>query len=124
MSSNSSAKNPGPPRDLADRLYSAAEDGDLKELESLIDEWAARNEDPPNDFTPDNLKFVLFRAIHAEKLSSTHFLLQRGPSVEDYQVSGDVLQSDPGVKPDMYQLLLNYGWNINNMASSGWPLLM
>ncbi len=117
------AKKMSAARNISEEVVSAAGRGDLESLESLIDEWIAEDELPPNDFTPKKLRYALYTAICRNQVPAAWLLLKRGAIADGDAAEAAATATFPATRPETCQLLIDHGWHINEHTSDGLTML-
>ncbi|KAL8952170.1 MAG: hypothetical protein Q9222_001908 [Ikaeria aurantiellina] len=101
-------------------LTEAAERGDLSTIQRLLEAWPSEPNPPElssGDYAPElwPFKAVLFRAMEKGNTDIAAYILQRGLRIELYVIMLALkLESI-----DMFQLLLDHGWDINSPVGDG-----
>ena len=94
-------------------LEVSARKGNLAKVQKILDSWPS-----PSDYQA-SLQSALWHSIRGGQVPVASHLLVRGAKVRP-DISGSAVSSTTSI--EMFQLLLDYGWNINSKTDIGIPV--
>lgn len=99
-------------------LREACVDGDLESVKSLLEQWQSQTS--PSPLTAKHLQSPLAGAIAAGKTRVVSYLLENGAELSPLNISQAL---GPRRSTEMFQTLLDRGWDINSNTDMRVPAL-
>lgn len=101
------------------KLSRAAKDGDLSQVQELLEQWRA--DLSPTSLTPQHLNNALVEAVSYHRVPVTSYLLAQGAETTPNMIVLALGKTDDAIA--MFQTFLDHGWDINNKTGLGFPTL-
>ena len=114
----SSTKSPTPPNDFCAPLEAACTIGDLKTVETLVEQWLSNPQMSPNIVTHPMYEFnmAFFRAIEHNHPSIVSYLMSRGIGISN----GATVWALKSRSIPIFEILVDHGLDINAPGPRLW----